>query len=554
MDELRREEAEEHGHTLAALPAELLRLLDVRGQGFDGLGRTLEVLRQIGQRRNQLDALEALWIERARRQALRSPELLNTKYNGCAGVPHLPPEELEQRAAIIEISLATKQTEGSVARKMSRAQILVERAPRVFKSALAGDVCWRNASKVAQYVEEMTEASARMFDSACLITAGTQNPAKFAYTAKRKRDQYNPAPPELVAEESVARRRLDFELVSDGMAWLSIFGPAPTLDAVYQRVNHIARAARCPEAGDTRTLEQARVDVLCALALDDGELDIPLATQAHLAQLDGELRDDRRQKRRRMPSVHHPSPPPPHAPPAAAIPVTEPSEERTTRQDGAALPPVREWDSAHHIAQLGRSVSLRAFITVPVMTLLDQTRPGEASALLNGVVPVDPETAKELCGLATSFTRLLTDPLTGNVLAVDPHTYRPGADLAQYVTLRDQTCRFPGCTRRAAGSEGQGLDLDHTLPFGAGGPTQAHNLALLCRKHHTAKHRLNYAVSQSDGTDGGVPGALTWITPTGRSVTTHPDPLPATIHSRRLSPVAAPEAGRPEAGPDASTP
>jgi Domain of unknown function (DUF222) len=56
--------------------------------------------------------------------------------------------------------------------------------------------------------------------------------------------------------------------------------------------------------------------------------------------------------------------------------------------------------------------------------------------------------------------------------------YRPSRALAEFVRARDLACRFPGCDKPA-----QVCDIDHTIPYGAGGPTHAANLKLLCRFH-----------------------------------------------------------------------
>jgi hypothetical protein len=57
--------------------------------------------------------------------------------------------------------------------------------------------------------------------------------------------------------------------------------------------------------------------------------------------------------------------------------------------------------------------------------------------------------------------------------------YRPSAALADFVRCRDLTCRFIGCDRPA-----EFCDVDHTIPYDAGGLTHASNLKCLCRKHH----------------------------------------------------------------------
>ena len=79
------------------------------------------------------------------------------------------------------------------------------------------------------------------------------------------------------------------------------------------------------------------------------------------------------------------------------------------------------------------------------------------------------------------FHRMLIDPLTEDVLA---HQYLgrfAPAVLTRAITLRDGTCRTPGCLRPA-----DRCDLDHRQPWPAG-PTAGHNLQPLCRRHHAHK-------------------------------------------------------------------
>ncbi len=57
--------------------------------------------------------------------------------------------------------------------------------------------------------------------------------------------------------------------------------------------------------------------------------------------------------------------------------------------------------------------------------------------------------------------------------------YVPSRALADFVRCRDMTCRWPGCDKPA-----WACDLDHTIPYAAGGPTHASNLKCYCRTHH----------------------------------------------------------------------
>ncbi|BBY14779.1 HNH endonuclease signature motif containing protein [Mycolicibacterium litorale] len=102
-------------------------------------------------------------------------------------------------------------------------------------------------------------------------------------------------------------------------------------------------------------------------------------------------------------------------------------------------------------------------------------------------------------------------PIAHPVDAGPEPRYTPSTALAEFVRCRDMTCRFPGCDRPAART-----DLDHTIPFGSGGPTQASNLKCLCRLHHLLKTFGGWRDQQlRDGT-------VIWTSPAGPTYVTTP--------------------------------
>ncbi|QHC65908.1 DUF222 domain-containing protein [Rathayibacter sp. VKM Ac-2759] len=151
------------------------------------------------------------------------------------------------------------------------------------------------------------------------------------------------------------------------------------------------------------------------------------------------------------------------------------------------------------------------------LTLAASTASGadDAPAHLDGYGLIPADTARELVGVGASFTRILTDPDTGIVASVGRTHRVPPHRMRLHLQLRDQTCRFPGCTRPASTSE-----ADHTLEWRNGGDTALANLLSLCTAHHHVRHgdRWTYRL-HPDGT-------AEWTTPTGRRVTTRPPVLP----------------------------
>jgi Domain of unknown function (DUF222) len=89
--------------------------------------------------------------------------------------------------------------------------------------------------------------------------------------------------------------------------------------------------------------------------------------------------------------------------------------------------------------------------------------------------------------------------------------YTPSKALADFVRARDLTCRAPGCDVPASH-----CDLDHSIPYDAGGPTHAGNLNAKCRTHHLVKTFWGWKEQQlPDGT-------LIFTTPAGATYVTTP--------------------------------
>ena len=136
--------------------------------------------------------------------------------------------------------------------------------------------------------------------------------------------------------------------------------------------------------------------------------------------------------------------------------------------------------------------------------------PGYAPALLDGLSPVPIDEANRIAARAPMFTRILTHPITGTVMAVD--TYKPSAAMRRFLAARDVHCRFPGCRLPA-----RGCQIDHTQEWQHGGKTCTTNLEHLCVFHHVMRHAAPWSVDQLEG------GVLDWKTPSGKALTDRPE-------------------------------
>jgi len=106
--------------------------------------------------------------------------------------------------------------------------------------------------------------------------------------------------------------------------------------------------------------------------------------------------------------------------------------------------------------------------------------------------PLSATTARRLACDA-SLVPVLEDG-EGNVLNVGRKTRTVPPALRRALKLRDQGCRFPGCT------QARYVDAHHVRHWCDGGETSLNNLITLCRYHHRLLHQEGYEiVKKNDG-------------------------------------------------------
>ncbi|OLT36099.1 hypothetical protein BJF82_10940 [Kytococcus sp. CUA-901] len=137
---------------------------------------------------------------------------------------------------------------------------------------------------------------------------------------------------------------------------------------------------------------------------------------------------------------------------------------------------------------------------------------GAALGWMPGFGYLDPEHVRAVATREGSvWQRLVADPVTGHAVAVSPHTYRPTASVARFVRARDGVARDPG-----SGTPADQCELDHVVPFEAGGTTTPDNLQCLSRRGHARKTRRHWeSVMAPDG-------SVEWTSLLGQGQTTHP--------------------------------
>jgi hypothetical protein len=146
----------------------------------------------------------------------------------------------------------------------------------------------------------------------------------------------------------------------------------------------------------------------------------------------------------------------------------------------------------------------RPHLTVTVSAATLRSGVHAQPAELGGVGPIHPETARRIaCDAVRTVVTVapaaddwitMTGSARAEPLSVGRATRTIPAHLRTALHLRDQGCRFPGCDRPPAWTDGH-----HIIHWSDGGPTELENLVSLCRPHHRAVHEQGWRIHIADG-------------------------------------------------------
>ncbi len=146
----------------------------------------------------------------------------------------------------------------------------------------------------------------------------------------------------------------------------------------------------------------------------------------------------------------------------------------------------------------------RPHLTVTVSAETLRAGADAQAAVLSGVGPIHPATARRIACDAVRTVVTVAPPADASAwtalrtptqpLSVGRATRTVPAHLRNALRLRDQGCRFPGCDRPPAWTDGH-----HIVHWADGGPTELDNLVSLCRPHHRAVHEQGWRIRIADG-------------------------------------------------------
>ncbi|SMQ63078.1 HNH endonuclease signature motif containing protein [Agreia sp. VKM Ac-1783] len=386
----------------------------------------LEEVAALDQQIARLSAVRARRVTDARNHLHRQAPA-----DTSTGGPVWSTARVERVELFTELAQLTRRTEYRAATLIDTSTALVDRLPATLAAVTAGVVSWEHAEVIAKHSDGLDGDALTAYDTGLAVLAAEVNPKQLDRKARHEVELAQPTTAVERAEKAAATRRIYVDPAADGMAYLTLFAPAPEIHAIADRAARLAAGLRA--GGDPRSVGHLKLDVLTDLMLN-GETSIPGAT---------------------------------------------------------------------------RGVRGRVHVMVPAMTILGI---GEEAAILRGYGPIDPATAAQLTAEATSWRRILTDPITGRILTTDPRDYRPTARMIDHARLVHPTCVFPGCTVPS-----EQADVDHTEDHVYGGDTIPENLAPLSQGHHRVKHHTRWQIVQN-GDD-----ILTATSPAGYEYTVRPE-------------------------------
>lgn len=351
--------------------------------------------------------------------------------------------EVVERGIRLELAARLRITEHAAGELIRLSDAVMHRYPAVMRSFERAGMTQQHVQSLVEAFDELEPELRDGLLPEAIALAEAQPVGTFRRVLRKMIDAARAVTLEERHERALANRRYALEPDADGMSWMHLYLPTVEARAIDARATGMAKVIVAQE-GETRTLDQARLDVLCDLLI--------------------------------------------------------------------------EGDTSCHPAE-ARGIRATVVVTVPALALLaendaERDAAGLAPAVVQGVGPIPLARAKELCGGAVGWMRVLTHPETGAVLSVGRDQYRPPAALARIAKWRADRCMAPGCGIPAARCE-----IDHTIAWEDGGHTSLDNLAPLCKGHHTVKHHGGWQVRQVP--DSG--GALEWTSPTGRRYVVQPE-------------------------------
>ena len=355
-----------------------------------------------------------------------------------ATLPRTPVQSSVDQVVTQEIACATGVGAAEVSRRLELAT--APRRHRVLRQRLAeGRVSLHRALQVVAETRSLDDSVLPELESSVLAPAPDGSVSSQRLFMSRLHQCVRSADHRGEGERrcAAARRRLVHgRLTDDGMGVFTVVAPAERVVGALDRVDALARAARA--AGDERTLDQLRSDLLTDLALF-GTVSVECSDHSRSAEVAGAVGA-------KCGSWLASAPP-------AVVRIVVPFEVAAGLSDAACEIPGHGWVTAAHARQI---------MTAP----------------------------------RSVWRRLAVDVDSRRALELSTDRYEPTREMVEHVRAVDGVCRAPGCQVPA-----ERCDLDHIVPWPTG-ETRVSNLEALSRGCHNLKTAGAWRVERVDEDDG----------------------------------------------------
>jgi hypothetical protein len=434
---------------------------------------------------------------------------------------HRPDEDADGRSPVPgtseffvdELAVVTNSSARSAGRLAEQSYVLVERLPAVWAAQADGEL---DSARARVFGEVLGSAADGVPDA--VVPVVLPEAAGLSLGRLRARLQkavlaVDEAFAEQVRAAAEAQAEVRLYPTVAGMSELATQLPSPVAAACWSTIDELAWMRK--NDGDERSIGQLRALTHADLILRFWDDTRPPVTAMLTVTAP-------------LPSLRPPTPAP--AVDGGAVPTQEPGEVNGRPITAAH---VRELlAELNSLGPGGLQAPAGGTLTVAVTdadgALLATATRGELERIARRGCPDHPDhPAAQECAC----------PVLDRPPAVD--RYRPSPGQQRFATVRDRTCRQPGCGLPAAWA-----DLDHVVAHADGGPTDCANLCCLCRRHHRLKtHAPGWRFVLLPG------GVLRVTTPSGITRTTRPPGLRDRIEQRALPAPPPPPLPPPEPPP-----
>src|SRR5690625_3396133 len=434
--------------------------------------------------------------------------------NEVQHVPNLPPHvsSRSMRAETLtgaEAGAALLVSRDSAGLRTAEALTLTRVFTRTLRALREGAITEWHARILLRESAQLSDDQRRRVEAEVLDYATGHTGPQLRARIKQVIARIAPTDAEQAHARARAGRRVWAQSGLDGMATFGAELPVEDLAALMTAIEAAAAAAKTADPDDGRSMDNRRADALAAMgwsALAAGHIGGPApaspganTSSTNASSTNGDTTASSETSSETSTCTDSGSATTgTHGPEPSAQPDAGDNSAQGSARDGpgrccCGAVNTESSTAAGSVAGGGlrlqntRGKPVTVNVTVPYSTLIGiDDHPGQ----LAGYGTITADVARRIAAAGT-WRRILTDPVNGAPLDYGRTRYEPPPDLAAFIALRDGQCTFPGCTRTAHTSQ-----VDHTTPYGHGGPTAHTNLGCLDQVCHLLKTFAGWTVTQ----------------------------------------------------------